>query len=174
MKLSHRGQARRSTAAVAAVAAGLLFAACSPAPANRAAREETYPYWEKRAGAPEAAAFMKIRIPQDATEVRGAVRVQPQENIHLLSFITDEKTAESIADDLRPDHPLRSENTSTSLSGDGFEHLGLTPPQDIEGVRTTSACPPCVGDTRRSEVQGIELHIGGDSGGRVRVYLTAY
>lgn len=109
-----------------------------------------------------------------AGEVRGAVRVQPRERVYLLSFLTDANAAQSLVDDLRPDHPLRAVHTNSSLSGDGFHHLGLEPPQEVEGVRTTSACSPCVGDTRRSSVQAIEIHVAGQSGDRVRVYLTAY
>ncbi|WP_426362884.1 hypothetical protein [Streptomyces sp. E-08] len=121
---------------------------------------------------------MKIQIPQGATEVKGGVRVQPQENVYLLSFVTSEQTAEAITKDLHPDYPLAvegsSSSSSSSLSGDGFKHLGLTPPQELKRVRTTSACPPCVGDSRRRHIQGIEIHIGEVSGDRVRVYLAAY
>ncbi|UUN31536.1 hypothetical protein KK483_31135 [Streptomyces sp. FIT100] len=117
---------------------------------------------------------MKLRVPQGATEVKGAVRVQPQENVYLLSFLTDEKTAEAIADDLRPDHPLQQQKTISSLSGDGFEHLGVAPPQELASVRTTTACPPCVGDARRGNVQAIEIHVAEGAPDRVRVYLAAY
>ncbi|MFE5595927.1 hypothetical protein [Streptomyces sp. NPDC056549] len=118
---------------------------------------------------------MKIQIPPGATEVKGAVRVQPQENIYLLSFVTSGQTAEAIAEDLHPDSPLAVEGpASSSLSGEGFRHLDLTPPQDLKSVLTTSACPPCIGDSRRRHVQGIEIHIGPVSRDRVRVYLAAY
>ncbi|MER7540547.1 hypothetical protein ABTX77_38135 [Streptomyces sp. NPDC097704] len=118
---------------------------------------------------------MKIQIPQGATEVKGAVRVQPQENVYLLSFVTSEQTAEAITKDLHPDYPLAVEGpSSSSLSWDGFKHLGLTAPQELKRVRTTSACPPCVSDSRRRHIQGIEIHIGEVSGNRVRVYLAAY
>ncbi|MFI1187001.1 hypothetical protein [Streptomyces californicus] len=118
---------------------------------------------------------MKIQFPEGAAEVKEAVRVQPQENVSLLSFITSERTAETIAEDLRPGYPLAVEGpSSSSLSGDGFRHLDLTPPQELKSVRTTSACPPCVGDSRRRHIQGIEIHIGEVSGDRVRVYLAVY
>ncbi|WP_344069755.1 hypothetical protein [Streptomyces crystallinus] len=164
--------------AVLPVVAGLALSACSSSLPSRGNSE-----WEKGAGAPEAAAFIKLRIPAGATGVTGAVRNQPRERLYLLSFLTDEKAARSLVDDLRPDHPLRAvPAASSSLSGDGFRHLGLAPPQELDGVRTTSACPPCVGDSRRPGVQGIEVHvgqqmggqIGGQDGGRVRVYLAAY
>ncbi|MFI9117464.1 hypothetical protein [Streptomyces venezuelae] len=118
---------------------------------------------------------MKIQIPEGATEVKGAVRIQPQERVYLLSFVTNEQTAEAITKDLHPDYPLAVEGpSSSSLSGEGFKHLDLTPPQELRNVRTTSACPPCVGDSRRRDVQGIEIHIGEVSAGHVRVYLAAY
>ncbi len=118
---------------------------------------------------------MRVRIPEGATEVKGAVRVQPQENIYLLSFVTSEPIARTITEDLRPDAPLAVEDpSSSSLSGDGFTHLGLTPPQELKGARTTSACPPCAGDSRRRHVQGLEIHVGEVADGRVRVYLAAY
>ncbi|UQS32646.1 hypothetical protein J5J01_10495 [Streptomyces fradiae] len=117
---------------------------------------------------------MRIQIPQGAAEVKGAVRVQPQEDVYLLSLVTDAKTAETMVDDLRPDHPLKAVAATSSLAGDGFEHLGLKPPQEVEGVRMASACPPCVGDSRRSHIQGIEIHVGDAPGSRVRIYLAAY
>jgi len=154
---------------------GLTLGGCTSAPSDHVTRTAPSAGWEKGAGAPEAAAFMKIQIPQGATEVKGAVRVQPQENVYLLSFVTSEQTAEAVTKDLHPDYPLAVEGpSSSSLSGDGFEHLDLTPPQELNSVRTTSACPPCVGDSRRSHVQGIEIHIGEVTDHRVRVYLAAY
>ncbi|MEU4350912.1 hypothetical protein [Streptomyces sp. NPDC023838] len=162
---------RLAAASAAAVTVGLLLGACTADTDGVTRRSSS---WKKGAGAPDAAAFMKIRIPRGATEVTGAVRVQPQEDVYLLSFLTDEKTAESITADLRPDHPLKAVHSTSSLSGDGFQHLGLKPPQDLPGVRTTSACPPCVGDSRRSGVQGVEVHVGGGGGERVRLYLAAY
>jgi hypothetical protein len=156
-------------ACTAALATGLALSGCAlspPAPSSS---------WEKGAGAEEAAAFLKIRLPEGATEVKGAVRIQPQEKIHLLSFVTGEQAAVALTEDLRPDHPLAwSGPSSSSLSGDGFQHLGLTPPHELSSKRTTSACPPCVGDARRSHVQGIEIHLGAASENRVRVYLAAY
>ncbi|MET9799710.1 hypothetical protein [Streptomyces sp. NPDC006368] len=170
-----RAAGRRHTAGSAAVAAtALLLAGCTAGHGDRVADEDRYPHWQKEAGAPEAAAFMKAQVPPGATEVRGAVRVQPQERVYLLSFLTDQKTARSIADDLRPEHPLEAQDLSSSLSGDGFQHLGLTPPQELKGARSTSACPPCVGDARRSHVQAVEMPVGDGMGDRVRVYLAAY
>ncbi|WP_030687021.1 hypothetical protein [Streptomyces globisporus] len=159
----------------ATLAAGLALGGCTSASSDHVTRTAPSPSWEKGAGAPEAAAFMKVRIPRGATEVKGAIRVQPQEDVYLLSFVTSEQTAEAITKDLRPDYPLAVEGpSSSSLSGDGFKHLGLTPPQELKSVRTTSACPPCVGDARRRHIQGIEIHIGEVSRDRVRVYLAAY
>ncbi|WP_329623614.1 hypothetical protein OG357_27025 [Streptomyces sp. NBC_01255] len=159
----------------ATLAVGLALGGCTSAPSDRTTRTAPSSSWETGAGAPEAAAFMKIQIPEGATEVNGAVRVQPQEKVYLLSFVTSERTAKTITEDLHPDHPLAVEGPpSSSLSGDGFRHLGLTPPQELKSVRTTSACPPCVDDSRRRHIQGIEIHISEAQGDRVRVYLTAY
>ncbi|MCM2393111.1 hypothetical protein [Streptomyces albipurpureus] len=160
--------------AAVSVVVGLLTAGCTTGQGSRGTDDDRYPYWEKGAGASDAVEFMNLELPQSATQVKGAVRVQPQERVYLLSFLTSEETAESIADDLRSEHPLKADPDTDSLSGDGFEHLGLTSPQDIKGVRTTGVCPPCVGDERRSNVQGMEIHVGQDSGDRVRVYLAAY
>ncbi|MGI5481244.1 hypothetical protein [Streptomyces lavendofoliae] len=169
-----RANGRRTAARAAVGATVLLLGACTAGHGGRVAGEERYPYWQEGAGAAEAAAFMKLRMPAGADEVKGAVRVQPQERVYLLSFLTDEKTARSVADDLRPDHPLEAQGLSSSLSGDGFEHLGLTPPQEVEGARSTSACPPCAGDGRRAHVQAVEMHVVDGAAGRVRVYLAAY
>ncbi|MEU9576771.1 hypothetical protein [Streptomyces chilikensis] len=174
MKFWSKPMSSAPTAVVAVMIGSLLLAACTPSSADRTARRDVHPYWEKGAGAAEAAAFMKVRIPEKAAEVKGAVRVQSQEKLYLLSFVTDERTAEVIAEDLRPDSPLRIMTSGSSLSGDGFEHLGLTPPQELKDVREASACPPCTGDSRRGHVQGIEMHVGEEAGTHARVYLTAY
>ncbi|GFH39473.1 hypothetical protein [Streptomyces pacificus] len=173
MKRRHGSLKGLVAVSVAAIASGLLLIACAPTQPERVTRKE-YPYWKVGAGAPEAAEFMKVQIPVGATEVKGAVRVQPQENVYLLSFVTEVRTAESMVDDLRPDHPLEAVKVTSSLSGDGFKHLGIKLPQEVEGVRVASACPPCVGDSRRSHIQGIEIHVGGAAGSRVRVYLAAF
>ncbi|MFF8830627.1 hypothetical protein [Streptomyces sp. NPDC015131] len=161
---------------LAGVATGLLLISCSGTSTEGPTRgtDGRYPYWEKGAGAREAAAFMGVAVPEGATEVKGAVRVQPQEKVYLLSFLTDAGAADAMVDDLRPEGPLRARDRSSSLSGDGFRHLGLASPQDVEGVRTATACPPCVGDPRRRNVQAVEIHVGADPRGRTRVYLTAY
>ncbi|MGW6457818.1 hypothetical protein ACWF94_18220 [Streptomyces sp. NPDC055078] len=172
--MTHRrkAQQRRTAYLVTILTTGLLLTGCTAG--ERSVDKDRYPAWQKGAGAPEAAAFMKVQVPKGATEVKGAVRLQPQERVYLLAFLTDEKTAESIAADLRPDHPLKAEDAFSSLSGDGFKHLGLTPPQDLDSVRSATACPPCVGDERRKHIQGVEIHVSEGAGDRVRVYLTAY
>ncbi|WP_306327629.1 hypothetical protein [Streptomyces venezuelae] len=158
----------------AALVAGLTLGGCTAAPSDDVTRAPVAE-WKKDAGAPEAAAFMKIQIPPGATEVKGAVRVQPQEYVYLLSFVTSEQSAEAITKDLHPDSPFAVAGpSSSSLSGDGFTHLGLVPPQELERVRTTSVCPPCVGDSSRRHIQGIEIHIAEVSNDRARVYLAAY
>ncbi|MFI1174857.1 hypothetical protein [Streptomyces melanogenes] len=172
MTLPSRPSWRLAAASAIAVVLGVLLGGCTSAGSSGVDRGSSG--WEEGAGAPEAAAFMKVRIPEGATEVKGAVRAQPQERLYLLSFLTDEKTAESVVEDLRPDHPLRAAHGTSSLGGDGFTHLGLAPPQSLPGVRTASACPPCVGDARRSGIQGVEVHVGAGGGGRVRLYLVAY
>ncbi|MEU9983942.1 hypothetical protein [Streptomyces sp. NPDC050856] len=174
MRHTRRAVGRRTAGSAAVAATVLALSACTAGHGDRIVGDDRYPYWQKEAGAPEAAAFMKVRVPPGATEVKGAVRVQPGERVYLLSFLTDQKTAKSVADDLRPEHPLEAQGLSSSLSGDGFQHLGLTPPQQLEGVRSTSACPPCAGDARRSHVQAVEMHVGDGMGDRVRVYLAAY
>ncbi|MFF8956305.1 hypothetical protein [Streptomyces sp. NPDC014894] len=152
----------------------LLLAGCSSADGKREVRRDSFPYWEKDAGASQAVEFMRVQVPKGAVEVKGAVRVQPQERVYLLSFLTEEKAAEAVADDLRSDYPLKVTNVSSSLSDDGFAHLDLVLPHEIRDVRSTSVCPPCVGDKRRRHVQGIEIHIEDRADGRARVYLTAY
>ncbi|MFD4370190.1 hypothetical protein [Streptomyces sp. NPDC058486] len=56
----------------------------------------------------------QLQIPEGATEVKGAVRVQPQANVYLLSFITSERTAKTITEDLHPDSPLAVESPFSS------------------------------------------------------------
>ncbi|APE20418.1 hypothetical protein vnz_04970 [Streptomyces venezuelae] len=80
-----------------ALISALVLTSCSTG-APGSARESTYPYWEKGAGATEAAAFMKIQIPKGATDVKGAVQVNPREDMYILSFRTGKATAAQVAD----------------------------------------------------------------------------
>lgn len=125
-------------------------------------------------GAPEASAFMKVAVPESATEVKGAVQINPQEDVYLLSFVTDEKTAVGVAEDLRPETPLHTRKQDLPSPTELFGHLGLTEPQSEQGVRWAGACPPCIGDSRRSEVQWIEIHVLELGAHRTRVYLRAF
>jgi hypothetical protein len=163
----------RSFAPGAASLAVLLLAGCSTATPTGEG-EGRAPYWKKGAGAVEAAAFMRVDIPAGASEVKGAVRVNPADSVHLLSFVTDPGAAEAFVAGLRPQSALKRMNSPSTLSGDGFAHLGLTPPHKVPGVREASVCPRCIGDERRSEVQGIVVHLAEGAADRTRVYVTAY
>ncbi|MET8574773.1 hypothetical protein [Streptomyces sp. NPDC005012] len=164
----------RTWSALLTLAGSLLFAACTPSPADVQVKRVTYPYWEKGDGPQKTAAHMAIRIPPGATEVKSALQVQPQEDLHLLSFVTEEKTAEAIAEDLRLETPLEPMLGDDPLSGDGFKHLGIKAPQDVPGVREAQVCPPCIRDTRRDHLQVVEIQLGAEAQGRTRVYLTTY
>ncbi|MDF6022420.1 hypothetical protein [Streptomyces sp. JH34] len=160
---------------LAALGAALLLTSCSPAGADdRRTTDGRAPHWEKGTGAPEAATFMKVAVPESATEVKGAVQINPQEDIHLLSFVTDERTAVRIGEDLRSEEPLRTRNQATPSPSELFGHLGLTEPGSEKGVRWAGVCPPCVGDNRRSKVQWIEIHVVVLGADRTRVYLQAF
>ncbi|MER6994683.1 hypothetical protein [Streptomyces sp. NPDC000410] len=125
-------------------------------------------------GAPTASDFMKVKVPKGATEVKGAVQINPREDIHLLSFVTDEENAARIAEDLRSEEPLRTRKYMIPPTAELFGHLGLDEPQTLEGVRWAGVCPPCVGDQRRSEVAWIEIYVHAGAQGKARVYLQAY
>ncbi|MFJ1784198.1 hypothetical protein ACIOML_07775 [Streptomyces anulatus] len=130
--------------------------------------------WRKGLGTPEASAFMQLEVPKRATEAKGAVQINPQEDIYLLSFVTDEKTAVRVAEDPRPEKPLRVRNENLPSPTELFGHLGLAEPQSDKGVRWAGVCPPCVGDSRRTEVQRIEIHVLELDAGTTRVYLQAF
>ncbi|MER6453613.1 MULTISPECIES: hypothetical protein [unclassified Streptomyces] len=131
--------------------------------------------WDAKAGAPEVAAFMRIDVPKDATGVKGAVAVNPQEDNYLLSFVTGERTAERLAAGLHAPEPLRPQAVATAAGATNalFEHLGLTPPDRLRKVRRAGVCPPCV-ERDRGRVQWIEIYVHALGGGRARVYLLAY
>ncbi|MEV6180505.1 hypothetical protein [Streptomyces sp. NPDC052015] len=63
--------------------------------------------WDKKADAAETSAFMHVAIPEGATQTKGAIQLNPQGDIYLLSFVTSEKTAEDIAKDLHSEKPLQ-------------------------------------------------------------------
>ncbi|APE26526.1 MULTISPECIES: hypothetical protein [Streptomyces] len=155
------------------LAASLLLSSCSTSDRDRATRDP-YPYWELGVGAPEVADFMKVVVPAGATEVNGAVQANPQEDVYLLSFVTDANTAVQIAEDLRTEKPIRTKAVDLPPDEELFGHLGLPEPQTLKGARWAGVCPPCVKDHRRSSVQWIDVYVYDLAGGKARVYLHAF
>ncbi|WP_254708319.1 hypothetical protein [Streptomyces lunaelactis] len=159
----------------AALAGALLLTSCSTADADDPhVTDRRTSHWGKGVGAPEASAFMKVKVPEGATEVKGAVQVNPQEDVYLLSFVTDWKNAEQIAADLRSETPLHPKKHDLPPTVELFGHLGLTEPQTLKGLRWAGVCPPCVSDQRRSEVAWIETYVHSQAQGKARVYLKAF
>ncbi|MFD7546324.1 hypothetical protein ACFV0R_08645 [Streptomyces sp. NPDC059578] len=110
-----------------------------------------------------------------ATGAKGAVQINPREDIYLLSFITRDKQAEDIAKDLRSEKPVRARKQDVVPEDELFGHLGLAEPQTLPGTRWAGVCPPCVGDHRRKRVQWIETYLQPlKEGDRTRVYLYAF
>ncbi|MGW0086895.1 hypothetical protein [Streptomyces sp. NPDC003393] len=166
---------KRGALLIAAVAATFLLSACSGGDTgDRRATDRSTSRWDENAGAPEASAFMHVTAPKGATEVKGAVQINPQEDIYLLSFVTSEKNAEGIAADLRPEEPLKVKKADFTPDGDLFRHLGLAEPQTLKGARSAGVCPPCVKDDRRKTVQWIDIYVQTLKGDKARVYLKAF
>ncbi len=132
--------------------------------------------WDEEAGAPEVAAFMRIDVPADATEVKGAVAVNPQEDNYLLSFVTSERAAERLAGDLHSPDPLEPSHVAPTTSAGNalWRHLGLTPPDRLRKTRWVGVCPPCVVKHGRGRVQWIEMYVHAEGEGRSRVYVQAF
>lgn len=160
---------------LAVFGAAVLLTSCSSTGGNdRRTTDGRTSHWGKDMGAPEASAFMRVTVPESATEVRGAVQINPREDVYLLSFVTDEKTAVKVAEDLRPEKPLRTRAQDLPSPTELFGHLGLAEPQGEKGVRWAGVCPPCVGDSRRSKVQWIEIHTLELESATTRVYIQAF
>ncbi|MFI2373365.1 hypothetical protein [Streptomyces sp. NPDC018833] len=157
----------------AALVSALLLASCSTAGPGRATRD-SYSYWEKGAGAIEATAFMKVQVPEGATEVKGAVQVNPRENQYILTFRTDRTTAAQVAKDLRSEEPPAPWKSNPSPKSELFRHLGLAEPETLKGALWAGVCPPCVEDSRRRNVAWIEIYIENLDAGQARVYLHAF
>ncbi|MEV8462625.1 MULTISPECIES: hypothetical protein [Streptomyces] len=167
---------RRAAPALAALAAVLLLASCfgSGGDGRQGSERSAGQGWKKDAGAAEVAAFMGVTVPEGATRTKGAVQVNPQEDVYLLSFVTTEKNAEGIAADLHAREPLRARKKDFAPEGERFGHLGLPEPQTLAGTRWAGVCPPCVDDTRRTRVQWIEIYVQSLQPDRARVYLQAF
>ncbi|MFF8608222.1 hypothetical protein ACF06X_20035 [Streptomyces sp. NPDC015346] len=132
--------------------------------------------WDKEAGAPEAAAFMKIDVPATATEVKGAVKLVPQDAIHLLSFVTTPKAAEEIGRQFEGQEPLkvRPSQSPPPVDQPDFAHLNLPEPQAVDGLRWAGVCPPCVKDKPRRHIEWIEIYLQKLDPERTRVFLRAW
>jgi hypothetical protein len=167
----NRGRKARGSLFVA-LASALLLTSCSTGTPGSATRESTY--WEKGADATEAAAFMKIRIPRGAADVKGAVRVNPREDEYILSFRTDRTTAARIAKDLRSEEPPAPWGVRATQQPELFGHLGLPEPKTLKHALWAGVCPPCVEDDRRRHVAWMEIYIENVGAEQARVYLHAF
>jgi len=157
-----------------ALAAVFLLVSCSGSDQDRRRATEGRDWqWDEKAGASDASAFMNVAVPEGATQAKGAVQLNPQEDVYLLTFVTSEKTAEAIAEDLRSEEPLRVRK-GDSAEGERFGHLGLPEPQTLKGARWAGVCPPCVNDDRRRQVQWIDVYVETLEADRARVYLQAF
>ncbi|MFF8483998.1 hypothetical protein ACGFZG_01615 [Streptomyces antibioticus] len=166
---------RRAARILAVPAVALLLASCSGTDVGGSrASDERWPQWDETANAAEVSEFMKVAVPEGATEAKGAVQVNPREDVYLLSFVTSEENAEEIAKDLRSEEPLEDRKADFAPQGERFGHLGLPEPETVEGARWVGVCPPCVGDKRRSKMQWIEVYVQTLDADRARVYLQAF
>lgn len=159
---------------VAATLVGLL-GACSTGPDDQTGGGRSQ-YWDEKAGAPEAAAFMKVDIPTDATEVKGALQRNFQDDAYLLSFATTPKEAEDLGRQFEGQGPLeeRAPLATPIPPGTPFTHLGLREPDTLQEVRWAGVCPPCVKDKQRKHIQWIEVYLEKLDADRTRVYLRAW
>ncbi|MEU6662365.1 hypothetical protein [Streptomyces sp. NPDC046821] len=166
---------RRAARIFVALAGVLLVGSCSGSDAgDRRVTEGRDWHWDKTAGVTEAAAFMNVAVPEGATQAKGAVQVNPQEDVYLLSFVTSGKNAEDIAHDLHSEHPLKARKKDFAPEGERFGHFGLPEPQTLKSVRSAGVCPPCVKDARRKNVQWIDIYVQAVGAGQARVYLQAF
>ncbi|WP_367323624.1 hypothetical protein [Streptomyces sp. HUAS ZL42] len=166
---------RRGAHLLAALATVLLLASCSSSDGgDRRVSEGRDWHWDKEAGAAEASAFMNVAVPDGATQTKGAVQVNPQEDIYLLSFVTTGKNADGIAEDLRSEEPLKAQKKDFAPEGERFAHLGLPEPQTLKEARWAGVCPPCVNDDRRKKVQWIEIYVQTLKGDQARGCLQAF
>ncbi|MFB7913434.1 hypothetical protein [Streptomyces sp. NPDC056061] len=159
---------------IAVLISTALLTSCSANSSSPTVHRSTYPYWKKGAGATEAAAFMKVKIPEGATEVRGAVQVNPREDNYILSFRTDKTTATRAAQDLRSPNPPEPWKVNPLPQSEHFRHLGLTEPETLKGALHAGVCPPCAEDNRRRNVAWIEIYVENLESDRARVYLRAF
>ncbi|MFC7931500.1 hypothetical protein [Streptomyces cinereoruber] len=167
-----RGKA--CTALSAVLVSMLLLVSCSGGQAGDTGREGASTHWKEGGGAGEAAAFMKVRVPEGATEVKGAVRVNPREDEYILSFRTDGDTAARVAEDLRSEEPPAPWGVVSAQEPELFGHLGLPEPKTLEDALWAGVCPPCVKDHRRRDVAWMEIYVEDLGAGRARVYLRAF
>ncbi|QKW11139.1 hypothetical protein HUT18_24555 [Streptomyces sp. NA04227] len=116
---------------------------------------------------------MKVTVPKDATETKGAIQVNPREDTYFLSFVTSEANAEKIAEDLHFEDPLKADQRGFNAQGRPFGHLGLPEPQTVKGARYAGVSPADVNDHRR-KIRWIEIYVQTLKAERARVYLTAW
>ncbi|MER7171051.1 hypothetical protein [Streptomyces mesophilus] len=152
----------------------MALSACAVDSGGDSPAQRTSPsHWKESVRSGEVAEAMHVRIPPQAVQVKGAVRVNPQEDQYLLTFVTDEEQAERTAESLNAEDPLTGERKG-SASGALFEHLDLAAPESLDNVRWAGVCPPCVNDSSRSDLQWIEIYVEPMPHDKARVYLQAF
>ncbi|WP_329115563.1 hypothetical protein [Streptomyces sp. NBC_01353] len=165
-------RSRRTVLAAPLAAAVLLIGSgCSSG-----SDEQRGPEWKKGAGAPETAAYMKVDVPGGATEVKGAVKLVPQDAVQLLTFVTTPKEAEALGRQFEGQGPLivRPAQSAQPTTDPSFAHLGTPEPESLTGLRWAGVCPPCVKDKQRTHMQWIEIYLQKLDADRTRVYLRAW
>ncbi|MFI8520516.1 hypothetical protein ACIGEZ_22200 [Streptomyces sp. NPDC085481] len=164
-------RSRRTVLAATLAAVLLTGSGCSSG-----ADEHRGPEWKKGAGAPETAAYMKVGVPAGATEVKGAVKLVPQDAVQLLTFVTTPKEAEALGRQFEGQGPLivRPAQSAPPATDPAFAHLGTPEPESLAGLRWAGVCPPCLKDQRRKHMQWIEIYLQELDAGRTRVYLRAW
>ncbi|MET8829920.1 hypothetical protein ABZX40_30485 [Streptomyces sp. NPDC004610] len=170
---------RTLTAATAALAA-LTLAGCTgtgtvPADGSGdrtagAGRQEV-PYWEEGVDFARVAGFLRVTVPETATDRKAAVQRGFQDDGLLLAFVVPEAQADRFVAGLEPEQPLvrRAEAAFTAAEywpTTPFARLGLPEPETLDGVTTGPVCAPCGGDLNALEVTVAPL-----DGGRARIYL---
>ncbi|MEU9037404.1 hypothetical protein AB0D45_21235 [Streptomyces sp. NPDC048352] len=168
-----KGRTAAVTVGLVAVAAAGLGIAAGWVPEPRDNRPVT-PRWLEGVGGEQAAARLRVTVPADARDVKGAGADGWDADSYLLSFTVPHAEAEAIAADLRLDQPLKPHPPLPPAQNPppvSFEHLGLPGPDTVPNARTGSVCPPCIGDERRSKFQTIGITLQDLGDGLTRVYL---
>ncbi|MET9130475.1 hypothetical protein [Streptomyces antibioticus] len=144
-----------------------------------AAAEEKNCCWEKGVTPAGLGERIGIRMPEEATDRRAAVKSNSRYSTGILAFTLSEGTANGYLSRMVPEDTRMIANIAPkpdAYKGDApFTRLGLTEPETITSdLRKTSLCPEDTGTPEGEYLRScVDIYAHDFASGRTRIYVRS-